>query len=65
MKNFSIVIAALAGAAAGAALGVLFAPNKGEDTREKIMDFMKSHCPKMKTDRLEAIADRIAEEIRD
>ncbi|MDE7125411.1 MAG: YtxH domain-containing protein [Muribaculaceae bacterium] len=65
MKNLGIVIAALAGVAAGAALGVLFAPRSGQDTRDQIKDFVKSHCPKMKKERLEALADQIAEEIRE
>lgn len=65
MKNVGIVIAALAGVVAGAAIGVLFAPEKGEDTRTKIMDFVRERCPKMKKDKLEAIADQIAEEIRE
>ena len=33
-----IAIAAAAGAAIGGILGVLFAPNKGTDTRQKIVD---------------------------
>ncbi len=48
MKNLSIILAALGGAAVGATLGLLFAPEKGEDTREAIRDFVKSKCPCLK-----------------
>jgi gas vesicle protein len=36
MDNGKIVLGVLAGLAAGAALGILFAPNKGTETRRKI-----------------------------
>lgn len=39
MENTGKVIAAfLAGAAAGASLGLLLAPDKGDDTRKKVKD---------------------------
>lgn len=38
MKALNVVAAFLGGLALGAAAGVLFAPEKGEDTRSKIAE---------------------------
>src|SRR5690606_10683091 len=51
--NSNTVFALIAGLAAGAALGVLFAPERGADTREKLNDSLK--------DLGEAIKERSAE----
>lgn len=40
-RTSKIITAFAAGAAAGAILGILFAPGKGSDTREKIKDKAK------------------------
>jgi len=52
--NAKIVAALLAGLAAGAAVGLLFAPEKGADTREKLNESLK--------DLGEAIKERSAEQ---
>jgi len=39
--NSKVVVALLAGLAAGAALGILFAPGKGTETRDKLTESLK------------------------
>lgn len=53
--NTKVVAALLAGLAAGAALGILFAPERGSETRDKLNDALKNLG--------DAIKDRAAEEI--
>ncbi len=53
--NSKVVVALLAGLAAGAALGLLFAPEKGSDTRDKLSDSLKEFG--------DSIKEKAAEEI--
>ena len=56
MNNSTKIVAALlAGLAAGAAIGLLFAPETGSETRDKLNDALKNLG--------DAIKDRAAEEI--
>ncbi len=64
MKNFSIFLAVIGGAAIGAAAGLLFAPESGEKTRENIKRFLreKGICPTSES-KLDELVDEIAEEL--
>ncbi len=64
MKALNIVLAVLGGAVAGAAVGLLLAPEKGEDTRNNIMKYLESKGIKLTKSKLEELADEIADEIR-
>lgn len=46
MKSLGYIGAFLGGAIAGAALGILAAPEKGTDTRSKITSAVKDFCEK-------------------
>ena len=46
MKTLGYLTAFMSGALAGAALGLLIAPEKGTDTREKITDAIEDFCKK-------------------
>ncbi len=65
MKGFGYFGAFLGGALVGAALGLILAPEKGTDTREKISDavddFMKKHNIKLKRKDVEDLVDEIEE----
>lgn len=46
MKTLGIIGAFLGGCIAGAAVGLLLAPEKGKDTRSKIADTVSDFCKK-------------------
>lgn len=63
MKNLNVLAAFLGGAIAGAALGILFAPQKGADTREKIAEILKKRGIKLGKKEMSELVDEIAKEI--
>lgn len=65
MKSLGYIGAFLGGSIAGAVLGLLLAPEKGSETREKITDavddFMKKHNIKLSRKEVSDLVDDIEE----
>ena len=62
MKALNIVLAVLGGAIAGATVGLLLAPEKGENTRKNIVKYLESKGIKLQKSKLEELADEIISE---
>ncbi len=64
MKALSIVAAFLGGVTLGAAAGILFAPERGEDTRRKIAEVAQKGI-RLNRAEMEDLVDQIAAEVKD
>lgn len=61
MKGFNVFAAFLSGAVIGAAVGLLFAPEKGEDTRTKIAEILRKKGIHLSKADMESLIDEIAD----
>lgn len=64
MKSLNVLAAFIGGAIAGAALGILFAPEKGEDTRSKIAETLRNHGIKLSKEDFNKLVSDIEKKIR-
>jgi gas vesicle protein len=68
--NTKVVVALLVGIAAGAALGILFAPEKGTETRDKLSESLKKLGDTIKEtaaneiDSLVGLKDKVVDNIK-
>lgn len=63
MKAIHVICAVIGGAIAGAAVGLLVAPEKGDETRKKIMKALKEKGIYLKKDKMEELVDEIEDQI--
>ena len=64
VNGLNVLATFLGGAAVGAACGVLFAPEKGTDTRNRIAEVIRKRGIKLNSKDMESLVDDIADELQ-
>jgi len=64
MKSINYLLAFIGGAAVGAAAGILLAPEKGSDTRAKIMEALRKRGIRLNKKEMDSLVSEIAEELQ-
>ena len=64
MKALSFLAAFIGGAAVGAAIGILYAPEMGTETRDKIAEALRKRGIRLNRKEMDSLVDEIADEIK-
>ncbi|MGL5938682.1 MAG: YtxH domain-containing protein [Phocaeicola sp.] len=64
MKALNLLAAFIGGAAVGAAVGLLLAPDKGEETRRKIAEVLREKGINLDPSQMSDLVDKIASKVR-
>ena len=64
MRTLNVIGAFLGGAVVGGVLGILFAPEEGEKTREKIVEALRKRGIKLNRDEMKDLVNEITSEIK-
>lgn len=64
MRGIGVFAAVLGGAVIGAAVGMLFAPEKGTDLRAKIAEAVRARGIKLNKKEMDSLVDDIADELK-
>ena len=64
MRAFSYFVAFITGAAMGAAAGLLLAPEKGSELRDRIAEALRKRGIRLSSKEMSSLVDEIAEELQ-
>ncbi len=64
MRTLNVIGAFLGGAVVGGVLGILFAPEEGEKTREKIAEALRKRGIKLNRDEMKDLVNEITSELK-